>query len=299
MGEAFLGAYAALLVKTCHHRGAFAMGGMAAQIPVKNDQKANDEAFAKVRADKEREVREGHDGTWVAHPALVPVAKEVFDRLMTTPNQLDKLRADVEVTRDMLLELHKGEKTDAGFRLNIRVGVQYIAAWLAGRGAVPIYNLMEDAATAEISRAQIWQWLRYGATLDNGVKVTPQFFERALKEEMARVKKELGPRAYGQGRFPRSDQAVPAIVAVQGFRRLPDHPRLQADRLISSRLRCIAARIAAGVRDRCAIAWRGRVCRNCSNRSAAIACRPAQAVRLDPAAFQDITREYSRWRTTF
>lgn len=229
MGEAFLGAYAALLVKTCHHRGAFAMGGMAAQIPVKNNKKANDEAFAKVRADKEREVREGHDGTWVAHPALVPVAKDVFDRL-PGPNQLDKLRDDVEVTRDMLLELHKGEITDAGFRLNIRVGVQYIAAWLAGRGAVPIYNLMEDAATAEISRAQIWQWLRYGATLDNGVKVTPQYFERALKEEMARVKKEQGAKAYGQGRFP---QAIKLFRQLSLSRNFEDFLTIPAYKLIA------------------------------------------------------------------
>lgn len=229
MGEAFLGAYAALLVKTCHHRGAFAMGGMAAQIPVKNNKKANDEAFAKVRADKEREVREGHDGTWVAHPALVPVAKDVFDRL-PGPNQLDKLRDDVEVTRDMLLELHKGEITDAGFRLNIRVGVQYIAAWLAGRGAVPIYNLMEDAATAEISRAQIWQWLRYGATLDNGVKVSPQYFERALKEEMARVKKEQGAKAYGQGRFP---QAIKLFRQLSLSRNFEDFLTIPAYKLIA------------------------------------------------------------------
>jgi malate synthase len=229
MGEAFLGAYAALLVKTCHRRGAFAMGGMAAQIPVKNNKKANDEAFAKVRADKEREVREGHDGTWVAHPALVPVAKDVFDRL-PGPNQLDKLRDDVEVTRDMLLELHKGEITDAGFRLNIRVGVQYIAAWLAGRGAVPIYNLMEDAATAEISRAQIWQWLRYGATLDNGVKVTPQYFERALKEEIARVKKEQGVKAYGQGRFP---QAIKLFRQLSLSRNFEDFLTIPAYKLIA------------------------------------------------------------------
>ncbi len=202
MGKAFLGHYAALLVKTCHRRGAFAMGGMAAQIPVKNDRRANAAAFAKVRADKEREVREGHDGTWVAHPGLVPVARQVFDRLMKTPNQLDRLREDVNVTRDMLLQVHAGTKTEDGFRLNIRVGVQYIAAWLGGRGAVPIYNLMEDAATAEISRAQIWQWLRYGVTLDSGVKATPAFFERALKQEMARVKKEIGTRAYAKERFP-------------------------------------------------------------------------------------------------
>jgi malate synthase len=202
MGKAFLGAYAALLVKTCHRRGAFAMGGMAAQIPVKGDEKANAEAFAKVRADKEREVRDGHDGTWVAHPALVPVAKEVFDRLMPQPNQLDRLREDVHVTRDMLLEIHPGTKTEEGFRKNIRVGVQYIEAWLRGRGAVPIYNLMEDAATAEISRAQIWQWLKYGATLENGIKVTPPFFLRALDEEMQRVKGEIGAAAYDRGRFP-------------------------------------------------------------------------------------------------
>jgi malate synthase len=202
MGKAFLGAYAALLVKTCHRRRAFAMGGMAAQIPVKNNKAANDKAFAKVRADKEREVREGHDGTWVAHPALVPVAKGVFDRLMKGKNQLDKKGADIHVTRDALLEIHEGTKTEDGFRLNIRVGVQYIEAWLGGRGAVPIYNLMEDAATAEISRAQIWQWLRYGVTLDTGVKATPAFFDRALKQEMARVKREVGAAAYRKGRFP-------------------------------------------------------------------------------------------------
>jgi malate synthase len=202
MGQAFLGAYAALLVKTCHRRRAFAMGGMAAQIPIKNDPAANDAAFAKVKADKEREVREGHDGTWVAHPDLVPVAKEVFDRMMPQPNQLGNLRQDVHVTRDDLLQIHRGTKTEAGFRLNIRVGVQYIEAWLRGRGAVPIYNLMEDAATAEISRAQIWQWLKYGAALENGIKVTPEFFERALAEEMDRVKEEIGAEAYAGGRFP-------------------------------------------------------------------------------------------------
>jgi malate synthase len=202
MGKAFLGAYAALLVKTCHRRGAFAMGGMAAQIPIKNNPEANEAAFAKVRADKEREVREGHDGTWVAHPDLGPVAKEVFDRLMPQPNQLDKRRDDVEVTRDDLLRVHEGTKTEDGFRLNIRVGVQYIEAWLRGRGAVPIYNLMEDAATAEISRAQIWQWIKYGATLENGIEVTPEFFEQALVEEMERVRQEVGPENYASGRFP-------------------------------------------------------------------------------------------------
>jgi malate synthase len=202
MGEAFLGAYAALLVRTCHRRRAFAMGGMAAQIPIKNDPAANDAAFAKVRSDKEREVRDGYDGTWVAHPDLVPVAKEVFDRMMPQPNQLERVRMHVRVLRDDLLKIHEGTKTEEGFRLNIRVGVQYIEAWLGGRGAVPIYNLMEDAATAEISRAQIWQWLKYGATLQNGAKVTPDFFLRALNEEMERVKREVGAKAYVAGRFP-------------------------------------------------------------------------------------------------
>jgi malate synthase len=202
MGEAFLGAYAALLVRTCHRRGAFAMGGMAAQIPIKNDPKANEQAFAKVRADKEREVRDGYDGTWVAHPDLVPVAKEVFDRMMPQPNQLSRVRLHVRVLRDDLLKIHEGSKTEDGFRLNIRVGVQYIEAWLRGRGAVPIYNLMEDAATAEISRAQIWQWIKYGVVFDSGAKATPLFFERALQEEMARVKREIGAKAYAQGRFP-------------------------------------------------------------------------------------------------
>src|SRR5450631_4346162 len=179
MGEGFLGGYASLLVRTCHRRGAFAMGGMAAQIPIKNDSQANAAAFAKVRADKEREVCDGYDGTWVAHPDLVPVAKEVFDRLMP-----------------------QRTKTEAGVRLNIRVGVQYIDAWLRGRGAVPIYYLMEDAATAEISRAQIWQWIKYGAVLEGGVKLTAEFFERALRQEMQVVKREVGAANYARGRFP-------------------------------------------------------------------------------------------------
>ena len=202
MGEAFLGAYAALLVRTCHRRGAFAMGGMAAQIPIKNDKAANDAAFAKVRADKEREVRDGYDGTWVAHPDLVPVAKEVFDRMMPQPNQIDRVRLHVRVLRDDLLKIHEGTKTEAGFRLNIRVGVQYVEAWLRGRGAVPIYNLMEDAATAEISRAQIWQWIKAGAELEGGRRATAELFDRALREEMEVVKREVGAAHYVRGRFP-------------------------------------------------------------------------------------------------
>ncbi len=217
MGEAFLGAYAALLVRTCHRRGAFAMGGMAAQIPIKNDPPANAAAFAKVRADKEREVRDGYDGTWVAHPDLVPVAKEVFDRMMPQENQVSRVRLHVNVRRDDLLKIYDGSKTELGFRLNIRVGVQYIEAWLRGRGAVPIYHLMEDAATAEISRAQIWQWIKYGAALDGGVKATPEFFARALKEEMDVVKREVGPANYARGRFPEAIKLFRDISLADDF----------------------------------------------------------------------------------
>lgn len=202
MSKAFLRAYSLLLIKTCHRRGAFAMGGMAAQIPVKNNPEANAAAFAKVRADKEREAGDGHDGTWVAHPDLVPVANEVFDRLMPQANQLAKAREDVAVGRDDLLEVHEGTRTEAGFRENIRVGVQYLEAWLRGRGAVPIYNMMEDAATAEISRAQIWQFVQYGVELEDGTRVDAELFKRCLAEEMERVKGELGAETYDKGRFP-------------------------------------------------------------------------------------------------
>jgi len=202
MGKAFLRAYSLLLIKTCHRRGAFAMGGMAAQIPNRRDPEANEIALAKVRADKEREAGDGHDGTWVAHPDLVPVAMEVFDRLMPGPNQLDTLREDVDIGQADLLEVHAGTRTEAGVRENIRVGVQYIEAWLRGRGAVPLYNLMEDAATAEISRAQIWQQLRHGASLEDGRTVTRDLFLEILDDEMAKVRAELTPEVYESGRFP-------------------------------------------------------------------------------------------------
>jgi malate synthase len=183
-----------------------------------------------VRADKEREVRDGYDGTWVAHPDLVPVAKEVFDRMMPQPNQVSRVRLHVRVLRDELLKIHEGSKTEAGFRLNIRVGVQYIEAWLRGRGAVPIYHLMEDAATAEISRAQIWQWIKYGAVLDTGIKVTREFFERALGEEMRRVKQEIGSDAYAEGRFPEAIELFRSISLADEF---VDFLTLPAYRLIS------------------------------------------------------------------
>ena len=217
MSKAFLAAYSALLIKTCHNRAAFAMGGMAAQIPNRKDLEANEIAFDKVRADKEREARNGHDGTWVAHPDLVPVAMDVFNALMPTPNQLYVKRDDVTVGQKELLEVHKGSKTEAGFRENIRVGVQYIEAWLRGRGAVPIYNLMEDAATAEISRSQIWQWLKFGAALNTGAKVTRKFFDRCMREEMKRVKVEVGAEAYQKGRFKEAIGLFRAMSTSKNF----------------------------------------------------------------------------------
>jgi len=219
MGKAFLKAYSELLIKTCHRRGAFAMGGMAAQIPIKNNPAANEAAFAKVRADKEREAGAGHDGTWVAHPDLVPVAMEVFDRLMPSANQLGRLREEVSYGQKDMLEIHEGTRTEEGLRHNIRVGVQYIEAWLRGRGAVPIYNLMEDAATAEISRAQIWQQLHFEAMLEGGVQVTEELFRRCLAEEMEVVKGEIGPDNYAAGRFPE---------AIALFDRLSTAPTFEA-----------------------------------------------------------------------
>jgi malate synthase len=199
----FMRSYAELLVKTCHRRNIHAMGGMAAQIPVKNDEAANAEAFAKVRVDKEREATQGHDGTWVAHPGLVPVALEAFNRLMPTPNQIrSKRREDVSVSAADLLKFEPVSPiTEKGLRLNINVAIQYIGAWLAGQGAVPIYNLMEDAATAEISRSQVWQWIRSPkGKLDDGRKITKEMVAAMLPEEMKKIRDLLGP-AFGEGRY--------------------------------------------------------------------------------------------------
>ena len=199
----FMKSYAELLIKTCHRRNAHAMGGMAAQIPVKNDEVANAEAFAKVKADKEREATYGHDGTWVAHPGLVGVAQEAFDRLMPAPNQIaTRRRDDVSVDAADLVEFEPEQPiTEKGLRLNISVAIQYVGAWLAGQGAVPIFNLMEDAATAEISRSQVWQWIRSPkGKLDDGRKVTRELVAQMLPEEMAKIRELLGP-AYALGRY--------------------------------------------------------------------------------------------------
>ena len=200
MSKAFLKAYSELLVKTCHKRGAFAMGGMAAFIPNRRDPEVNEKALAAVREDKLREVQYGHDGTWVAHPDLVPTALEVFNEYMPQKNQLDKLREDVNAGQKELLEPHKGTRSEEGLRMNTRVAVQYIEAWLRGNGAVPLYNLMEDAATAEISRTQNWQWVHYGASLVDGRKVTPELVEAVLTDEMQKLKASLG-EAFERGRF--------------------------------------------------------------------------------------------------
>jgi len=184
MDQGFLAAYARRLVATCHRRGASAMGGMAAQIPIKNDPEANERALAKVRADKLREVRAGHDGTWVAHPGLVPVALEIFDRHMPQPNQIESARETTLPSDAELLAVPGGTRTEAGLRSNLRVGVRYLEAWLRGLGCVPLDHLMEDAATAEISRAQVWQWMRHGAALDDGRTITPELVRELLDAEM-------------------------------------------------------------------------------------------------------------------
>jgi malate synthase len=185
----FMNSYSLLAIKTCHKRGAHAIGGMAAQIPIKNDPEANEEALAKVRADKEREANNGHDGTWVAHPGLDPIAVEAFDAVMPGPNQLDRLREDVEITaQDLLTFVPEGPITEDGLRLNISVGVQYLGAWLNGIGCVPINNLMEDAATAEISRSQVWQWIHSDrGVLDDGRKVDADLFRALLAEELDKI----------------------------------------------------------------------------------------------------------------
>ena len=186
MERHFLKSYVELLIQTCHRRGIHAMGGMAAQVPIKNDPVANEQALEKVRLDKLREVRAGHDGTWVAHPGLVPIAKKIFDEGMPTPNQISKKREEVHITAKDLLAPTEGTITEAGLRWNIDVGLQYLEAWLRGVGCVPIYNLMEDAATAEICRAQVWQWVKFGAKLDDGRPVTAAMVNGVVDEQLAK-----------------------------------------------------------------------------------------------------------------
>jgi malate synthase len=204
----FMRAYCLNVIKVCHKRGAHAMGGMAAQIPIKNDAAANDAALDKVLADKEREASDGHDGTWVAHPGLVPVALRAFNRHMPGPNQIERQRDDVNVTADELLSVPSGTITTEGLRSNMRVGIQYLEAWLGGNGCVPLYNLMEDAATAEISRSQVWQWLRYGPALDDGFnrgcEINTRLYDELLPKELTRIENELGPARFSKGQFEKA-----------------------------------------------------------------------------------------------
>jgi malate synthase len=214
----FLRSYSKLVIQTCHRRGAYAIGGMAAQIPIKNDPEANQQALAKVRADKEREVGDGHDGTWVAHPALVPLAMEIFDEHMPGPHQLDRLLEDEEITAADLLQVVKGRITEAGLRDNISVGIRYMAAWLDGNGCVPINNLMEDAATAEISRAQVWQWVHHETgVLDEGRSITYEMFRSLLAEEIGRIRQSVGEEQFSRQSYAKAAELMDRITKRDEF----------------------------------------------------------------------------------
>jgi len=197
----FLDSYVTLLIQTCHRRGVHAMGGMAAQIPIKSNAEANEQALEKVRKDKVREVKAGHDGTWVAHPGLIPIAQGCFNQYMPFPNQIRAEHSRVKITRDDLLHVPFGNITEAGLRNNINVGILYLEAWLGGNGCVPLYDLMEDAATAEISRSQVWQWLKHGARMYDGRAVTRDLVDTIIQEELAKIKKTVGSQRYRSGRF--------------------------------------------------------------------------------------------------
>ena len=213
----FLRSYSLLLIKTCHRRGVHAMGGMAAQIPIRGDEDANRSALEKVSADKEREVGDGHDGTWVAHPGLVRIAKEVFDREMPGPNQIDRKRDDVNVTASDLLRVPEGYITEVGIRQNVNVGISYIEAWLRGTGCVPLYNLMEDAATAEISRAQLWQCIKHKTVLDDSRVIDESFFQSILDEELANIQATIGKEKFANSAFVPAADLFKRMVAADNF----------------------------------------------------------------------------------
>ncbi len=228
MTEHFLKSYSQLVIKTCHRRCVHAMGGMAAQIPIKGDDAANAAALAKVEADKRREVADGHDGTWVAHPGLVPLAKAIFDAGMPNRHQIKNARADVEVSAADLLTVPAGAITEAGLRQNVNVGVLYLEAWLGGTGCVPLYDLMEDAATAEISRTQLWQWVRHGASLDDGRVVTRDLFARVLAEECAAITTQRGDAVPHLERAARIFADLVTADALAEFLTLPAYDDLLA-----------------------------------------------------------------------
>jgi malate synthase len=217
MERHFLKSYVDLLIRTCHRRGAHAMGGMAAQIPIRDDPQANALAMARVRADKLREARAGHDGTWIAHPGLAAIARETFDEVMSGPNQLAVRREDVKVGARDLLTVPDGAITEEGVRGCIRVGVQYLESWLRGNGCVPLYHLMEDAATAEICRAQLWQWLHHGARTSDGEPVSVARFDRLLTEELSRIHEEVGAERLTGGVFPTAARLFEQMIKSESF----------------------------------------------------------------------------------
>ncbi len=228
----FLRSYSQLLIKTCHRREVHAMGGMAAQIPIKNDPAANEAAMERVRADKKREASDGHDGTWVAHPGLVAIAKAEFDAVMKGANQIARKRQDVHVDAADLIAMPEGTRTEAGLRQNVAVGIGYVEAWLRGIGCVPLFNLMEDAATAEISRAQVWQWVRHGQPLQDGRPVTKELVREIVREENDKVKAAMGEEAYAKGRFEDAAQLMIDLVeqpVFEEFLTLPAYERILAD----------------------------------------------------------------------
>ncbi len=211
--------YSLLVIQTCHKRGVHAMGGMAAQIPIKNNPEANEAAIAKVRADKEREAKDGHDGTWVAHPGLVQVAKDVFDKHMPKPNQIENKRTDINITTEDLLKMPEGTITETGLRKNINVGILYIESWLRGVGAAAIYNLMEDAATAEISRTQLWQWLHDGGVnLEDGRAITVELYKEFLAGELEKIKTLVGEERFKNGRFELATQLFDQLVLEKEYK---------------------------------------------------------------------------------
>jgi malate synthase len=216
MEQPFMRAYTDLVVKTCHRRGVHAMGGMAAQIPIKSDAEANLLALDKVRQDKLREVKGGHDGTWVAHPGLVALAREVFDRHMDGPNQIGNLREDVVVSEAELVAVPTGKRSLSGLRHCVRVGVQYVEAWLRGQGCVPLYHLMEDAATAEICRAQIWQWLKHEAVIESET-VNRAFFRGIVSEEMEALGEAMGPERMKAGLFEEAARLFESLCVSEEF----------------------------------------------------------------------------------
>ena len=228
----FMRAYTELLVKSCHTHGAHAIGGMAAFIPNRKDAEVNDAALTAVRADKSREAGDGFDGSWVAHPDLVPVALEVFDaELGDRPNQLDRLRDEVQVTRDQLLDAKAtpGDVTEAGVRNNVSVGIQYLESWLRGGGAVAIFNLMEDAATAEISRSQIWQWVHNGVSTAEGTAITPEWVRQVEDEELDKIRAAVGDERFAAGRYPEARELFEQVALADDFEEfltLPAYARL-------------------------------------------------------------------------